>query len=83
MSPIEGYVETEENAEREEKDFTEEKEEKDRKEPDIPENANTEKISMETLLRVFRGGSEVKDANRFTSHLKTENIYAEVGEMKL
>ncbi|XP_058535993.1 sperm flagellar protein 2 isoform X1 [Ochotona princeps] len=77
MSPIEGYVETEENAEREEKDFTEEKEEKDRKEPDIPENANTEKISMETLLRVFRGGSEVKDANRFTSHLKTENIYAE------
>nr|XP_008260336.1 sperm flagellar protein 2 isoform X7 [Oryctolagus cuniculus] len=77
LSPVEGYVETEENAEREKREFTEEKEERDQKEVDILENANTEKISMETLLRVFRGGSEVKDANRFTSHLKRENIYAE------
>lgn len=47
---------------------------------EIPENANTEKISMERLLKVFQGGKEVQDANRFASHLQMENAYTEVGQ---
>ncbi|XP_076973078.1 sperm flagellar protein 2 isoform X6 [Tamandua tetradactyla] len=53
------------------------KEEREEKEEEILEFANTEKISMETLLRVFRGGSEAQDSNRFASYLKIENIYSE------
>lgn len=76
MSPNEEFPEAEENVTREEREL---KEEKDEKEEEIPENANTEKISLETLLKVFGGGNEVLDANRFASYLKIENIYAEVG----
>lgn len=75
VSPNEEFPEAEENSTREE--LKEEKDERDQKEEEIPENANTEKISMETLLKVFGGGNEVLDANRFASYLKTENIYAE------
>ncbi|XP_052015955.1 sperm flagellar protein 2-like [Apodemus sylvaticus] len=77
VSPIEEFPETEESSAKEERELKEEKEERDQKEEEIPENANTEKISMETLLKVFGGGNEVLDANRFASYLKTENIYAE------
>ncbi|XP_051006911.1 sperm flagellar protein 2 isoform X2 [Acomys russatus] len=77
MSPIEEFPEYEENIVKEERELKEEKDERDQKEEEIPENANTEKISMETLLKVFGGGSEVLDANRFASYLKIENIYAE------
>ncbi|KAK2492976.1 hypothetical protein MC885_017740, partial [Smutsia gigantea] len=73
MSPIEEYPELQENFMSEERELREEREEKE----EIPENANTEKISMETLFKVFRGGKEAQDTNRFTSHLKTENIYSE------
>lgn len=76
ISPIEDYPEPEENFISEERELREEGEEK---EEEIPENANTEKISMETLLKVFRGGNEAQDAHRFASHLKTGNIYSEVG----
>nr|AAD56310.1 KPL2 [Rattus norvegicus] len=75
VSPNEEFPEAEENSTREE--LKEEKDERDQKEEEIPENANTEKISMETLLKVFGGGNEVLDANRFASYLKTENIYSE------
>ncbi|XP_006156392.1 sperm flagellar protein 2 isoform X2 [Tupaia chinensis] len=75
-SQIEESSEPEESVAREEKELKEEREEREQKE-EIPENANTEKISMETLLKVFRGGNEAQDANRFVSHLKIENIYAE------
>ncbi|XP_046527852.1 sperm flagellar protein 2 isoform X3 [Equus quagga] len=71
MSPIAESPEPEENVISEEREVREEKGE------EIPENANTEKISMETLLRVFRGGNEAQDPNRFSSQLKMENIYAE------
>ncbi|XP_042117374.1 sperm flagellar protein 2 isoform X5 [Peromyscus maniculatus bairdii] len=74
VSPNEEFPEAEENVTREEREL---KEEKDEKEEEIPENANTEKISLETLLKVFGGGNEVLDANRFASYLKIENIYAE------
>ncbi|XP_012974476.2 sperm flagellar protein 2 isoform X3 [Mesocricetus auratus] len=77
VSPNDEFPETEENVTREERELKEEKDERDQKEEEIPENANTEKISMETLLKVFGGGNEVLDANRFASYLKTENIYAE------
>ncbi|XP_060047846.1 sperm flagellar protein 2 [Erinaceus europaeus] len=50
-------------------------ERKGEKEVEIAENANTGKISMETLLKVFRGGNE--DSSRFSVHLKTDNIYSE------
>lgn len=76
MSPIEEYPELEGKFMSEERELREEKEEK---EEEIPENANTEKISMERLLKVFRGGKEVQDANRFTSHLQIENADSEVG----
>ncbi|KAL6042801.1 hypothetical protein STEG23_015389, partial [Scotinomys teguina] len=72
VSPNEEFPEAEENVTREEL-----KEDKDEKEEEIPENANTEKISVGTLVKVFGGGSEILDANRFASYLKTENIYAE------
>ncbi|XP_077616298.1 sperm flagellar protein 2 [Crocuta crocuta] len=74
MSPIEEYPELEGKFMSEERELREEKEEK---EEEIPENANTEKISMERLLKVFRGGKEVQDANRFTSHLQIENTDSE------
>ncbi|XP_045421539.1 sperm flagellar protein 2 isoform X1 [Lemur catta] len=77
VSPGEEFPELEENVAREEKELKEEREEREQKEEEIPENANSEKISLETLLKVFRGGSEAQDANRFGSHLKLENIYAE------
>lgn len=75
VSPIEEFPETEESSAKEDRELKEEKD--DQKEEEIPENANTEKISMETLLKVFGGGNEVLDANRFASYLKSENIYAE------
>uniref|UniRef100_A0A452GAE1 Sperm flagellar 2 n=1 Tax=Capra hircus TaxID=9925 RepID=A0A452GAE1_CAPHI len=74
MSPIEEYPELEDNFMSEERELQEDGEEK---EEEIPENANTETISMQTLLQVFRGGNEVLDANRFASHQKIENIYLE------
>lgn len=75
MSPIEEYPELQENFMSEERKLREKREEKE----EIPKNANTEKISMETLFKVFRGGKEAQDTNRFASHLKTQNIYSEVG----
>nr|AHC95152.1 sperm flagella 2 protein [Bos taurus] len=74
MSPIEEYPELEDNFMSEERELQEDGEEK---EEEIPENANTEMISMQTLLQVFRGGNEVLDANRFASHQKLENTYLE------
>ncbi|XP_057565120.1 sperm flagellar protein 2 [Hippopotamus amphibius kiboko] len=74
MSPIEEHPELEDNFISEERELQEEGEEK---EEEIPENANMQMISMETLLKVFRGGNEAQDANRFASHQKTENIYSE------
>ncbi|XP_036703493.1 sperm flagellar protein 2 [Balaenoptera musculus] len=74
MSPIEEYPELEDNFISEEKELQEEGEEK---EEEISKNANTEMISMETLLKVFRGANEVRDANRFASHQKAENMYSE------
>ncbi|XP_019488516.1 PREDICTED: sperm flagellar protein 2 [Hipposideros armiger] len=74
MSPIEEYPELEEHFVSEERELREEKVEK---EEEIPKNANTEKIAMETLFKVFRGGNEAQDTNRFASHLKIENIYSE------
>ena len=78
MSPNEEFPEAE-DVTREERELKEEKDERDQKEEEIPENANPEKISMETLLKVFGGGREVLDANRFASYLKIENIYEQVG----
>ncbi|XP_021039606.1 sperm flagellar protein 2 isoform X3 [Mus caroli] len=75
VSPIEEFPEPEESSAKEDRELKEEKDEQ--KEEEIPENANTEKISLETLLKVFGGGNEVLDANRFASYLKLENIYAE------
>ncbi|XP_012662505.1 sperm flagellar protein 2 [Otolemur garnettii] len=77
MSPIEEFPELDENVAREERELKEEREDREQKEEEIPENANSEKISLDTLLKVFRGGSEAQDADRFASHLRTENIYAE------
>ncbi|XP_026639630.1 sperm flagellar protein 2 [Microtus ochrogaster] len=76
VSPNEEFPEAEDMT-REERELKGEKDERDQKEEEIPDNANPEKISMETLLKVFGGGSEVLDANRFASYLKIENIYAE------
>ncbi|KAM5260693.1 sperm flagellar protein 2 isoform 2-T2 [Hipposideros larvatus] len=74
MSPTEEYPELEEQFVSEKRELREEKVEK---EEEIPKNANTEKIAMETLLKVFRGGNEAQDTNRFASHLKIENTYSE------
>ncbi|XP_012577207.1 PREDICTED: sperm flagellar protein 2 [Condylura cristata] len=74
MYVIEEYPELEENAISEKRETKEESEEK---EEETPENANTEKISIETLLKVFRGGNEVQDSGRFARHLMTENTYLE------
>ncbi|XP_033035240.1 sperm flagellar protein 2 isoform X4 [Trachypithecus francoisi] len=76
-SPAEEFPEPEENAAREERKLKDNRGEMEQKDEEIPENANNEKISMETLLKVFKGGSEAQDSNRFASHLKIENIYAE------
>nr|XP_007959545.2 sperm flagellar protein 2 isoform X7 [Chlorocebus sabaeus] len=76
-SPAEEFPEPEENAAKEERKLKDNREEREQKDEEIPENANSEKISMETLLKVFKGGSEAQDSNRFASHLKIENIYAE------
>uniref|UniRef100_A0A452U9V2 Sperm flagellar 2 n=1 Tax=Ursus maritimus TaxID=29073 RepID=A0A452U9V2_URSMA len=72
-SPVEEYPELEGNFVSEERELREDGEGKE----EIPENANTEKISMERLLKVFQGGKEVQDANRFASHLQMENAYTE------
>ncbi|XP_066889394.1 sperm flagellar protein 2 [Kogia breviceps] len=74
MSPIEEYPELEDNFISEERELQEEGK---AKEEEISENANTEMISMETLLQVFQGANEAQDANRFASHQKTENMYSE------
>uniref|UniRef100_A0A452U9Q4 Sperm flagellar 2 n=1 Tax=Ursus maritimus TaxID=29073 RepID=A0A452U9Q4_URSMA len=71
--PVEEYPELEGNFVSEERELREDGEGKE----EIPENANTEKISMERLLKVFQGGKEVQDANRFASHLQMENAYTE------
>lgn len=76
MSPIEEFPKLEENAGREERELKEERDESKQKK-EVHEKANTEKISMETLLTVFRGGNESQDTNRFVSHRKIGNIYAE------
>ncbi|KAI5774597.1 SPEF2 [Gulo gulo luscus] len=73
MSPVEEHPELEGNFVNEEGELREDREGKE----ENPENANTEKISMERLLRVFQGGKEVQDPNRFASHLQTENAYSE------
>ncbi|XP_011512441.1 sperm flagellar protein 2 isoform X5 [Homo sapiens] len=75
--PAEEFPEPEENAAREERKLKDDTEKREQKDEEIPENANNEKMSMETLLKVFKGGSEAQDSNRFASHLKIENIYAE------
>lgn len=76
-SLLQDYSETEENFFNALRVSREESEEKER---EIPENPNTEKISLETLLNVFRGQNKDQDANRFAFHLKAENAYLEVGE---
>ncbi|XP_030669824.1 sperm flagellar protein 2 [Nomascus leucogenys] len=76
-SPAEEFPEPEENAAREERKLKDDREKGEQKDEEIPENANNEKMSMETLLKVFKWGSEAQDSNRFASHLKIENIYAE------
>uniref|UniRef100_A0A2K6TZ93 Sperm flagellar 2 n=1 Tax=Saimiri boliviensis boliviensis TaxID=39432 RepID=A0A2K6TZ93_SAIBB len=76
-SPVEESAEPEENPAREERKLKDDREEREQKDEEIPENANHEKISLETLLKVFKGGSEAQDSSRFASHLKIENIYAE------
>ncbi|XP_073747123.1 sperm flagellar protein 2 isoform X1 [Callorhinus ursinus] len=73
MSPVEEYPELEGNFVGEERELREDGEGKE----EIPENANPEKISMEKLLKVFQGGKEVQDANRFASHVPIENAYSE------
>uniref|UniRef100_A0A2K5C232 Sperm flagellar 2 n=1 Tax=Aotus nancymaae TaxID=37293 RepID=A0A2K5C232_AOTNA len=76
-SPVEESAEPEENAAREEKKLKDDREEREQKDEEILENANNEKISLEMLLKVFKGGSEAQDSSRFASYLKIENIYAE------
>lgn len=75
MSPFEEYPELEGNFVSEEGELREDGERKE----ENPENVNTEKISMERLLKVFQGGKEVQDPNRFASHLQIENAFSEVG----
>lgn len=53
--------------------------EREAKEEEMPANANTGKISMETLLQVFRGGQEGQGANQPASTLRRQNVHAEVG----
>ncbi|XP_069897125.1 sperm flagellar protein 2 isoform X2 [Dipodomys merriami] len=77
ISPIEEFPELEENVTGEEREIREERDEREQKEEEVLENTNTEKISIETLLKVFQGGNEAQDVNRFVIHLKSENIYAE------
>uniref|UniRef100_A0A8C3VPU7 Sperm flagellar 2 n=1 Tax=Catagonus wagneri TaxID=51154 RepID=A0A8C3VPU7_9CETA len=74
MSPAEEYPEPKGNFISEERELQEQREEK---EEEISENVNTEMISMETLLRVFRGGNEPQDTNRFAGYSKTENMHSE------
>ncbi|XP_059029764.1 sperm flagellar protein 2 isoform X2 [Mustela lutreola] len=73
MSPFEEYPELEGNFVSEEGELREDGERKE----ENPENVNTEKISMERLLKVFQGGKEVQDPNRFASHLQIENAFSE------
>ncbi|ELK31723.1 Sperm flagellar protein 2 [Myotis davidii] len=73
-SPLQNYSEPEEAFLSAYRKFIEEKEEK---EPEIPENINTEKISLETLLQVFRAQNKAQNANRFAHHLRAENAYLE------
>ncbi|KAM5330010.1 sperm flagellar protein 2 [Glossophaga mutica] len=74
MSPVQEFPETEGNIISEKRELRGEREVK---EEEIPANANTEKISMETLLQVFRGESEGQGANQPVSALRRQNIYAE------
>ncbi|KAM4875931.1 sperm flagellar protein 2 [Thomomys bottae] len=73
ISPIEEFPEPEENV----TEIREERDEREQKEEEILESTNTEKISIETLFKVFPGGNEAQDVNRFVGHLKTENMYTE------
>ncbi|KAM5264410.1 LOW QUALITY PROTEIN: sperm flagellar protein 2-like [Ctenodactylus gundi] len=77
MSPTEEIPELDEDAAREEKKLKEKTDVWEQKTEEIPENINTEKISMETLMSVFRGRDEAQEATRFVSHPKIENIYSE------
>ncbi|KAF6127394.1 sperm flagellar 2 [Phyllostomus discolor] len=72
MYPMQEYPETEGIGEKRELRW-----EREVKEEEMPANANTEKISMETLLQVFQGGSEGQGANQPSSALRRQNIYAE------
>ncbi|XP_054439986.1 sperm flagellar protein 2 [Pteronotus mesoamericanus] len=74
MAPIQEYPETEENIVSEKREVREERE---AKEEEIPENANTEKISMETLLNVFRGGNGGWSTNQLARNLRREDSHAE------
>ncbi|XP_004605607.1 sperm flagellar protein 2 [Sorex araneus] len=71
---------TEQYSELNEKNINDErqlKEAREGKESEISEHANMEKISIDTLLKVFRGGSEAQDSNRFGNHPRKRNIYLE------
>ena len=76
MSPTQECPETEGSSVSEKRELRGERE---AKEEEIPADANTEKISMETLLQVFRGGNEGQGANQPASTLRRQNIYSEVG----
>lgn len=76
-SPLQNYSEPEETFLSTYRKFIEERE---KKEPEIPENINMEKISLETLLQVFRAQNKAQNANRFAHHLRAENAYLEVGK---
>ncbi|XP_037384889.2 sperm flagellar protein 2-like, partial [Talpa occidentalis] len=71
LNTIEEYPEQEEDSVSEKRETKEESKEKE----ESPENANTEKISMETLLKVFQGRNEAQDSSRFSRHLMTESTY--------
>ncbi|XP_005872661.1 PREDICTED: sperm flagellar protein 2 [Myotis brandtii] len=73
-TPLQDYSEPEEAFLSAYRKFIEEREER---EPEIPENINTEKISLETLLQVFRAQNKAQNANRFAHHLRAENAYLE------
>ncbi|XP_053770233.1 sperm flagellar protein 2 isoform X1 [Desmodus rotundus] len=74
MSPTQECPETEGSSVSEKRELRGERE---AKEEEIPADANTEKISMETLLQVFRGGNEGQGANQPASTLRRQNIYSE------
>ncbi|XP_023567802.1 sperm flagellar protein 2 isoform X2 [Octodon degus] len=77
MGPTDDILKLDENDGRERRERKEGRDEREPKEKEASAKANTEKISMEKLLTVFRGGSEAQDTNRFARHLKIKNIYTE------